>query len=79
MPLSCVPQPPPPPTNPLPMQTRREVAERRAAKHKEYNMEEDHDRRDERKIAHLLPPRHDRCVCVCSGCFVNVMWHLWCV
>ncbi|CAM9762189.1 unnamed protein product [Ectocarpus fasciculatus] len=31
-----------------------------AKKHREYNMEEDHDRRDERKISHLLPPRHNR-------------------
>jgi len=29
-------------------------------KHKEYDMDEDHDRRDERKISHLMPPRHDR-------------------
>lgn len=37
------------------------VEARKAQKQREYNMEEDHDRRDERKIAHLLPPRHDRC------------------
>ena len=60
---------------PLPYaRRRREVAERKAAKNKEYNMEEDHDRRDERKVAHLLPPRHDRCVgaspplCMCCVC-----------
>lgn len=41
---------------------RAEVEARKAGKNKEYNMEEDHDRRDERKIAHLLPPRHDRWV-----------------
>lgn len=32
----------------------------KAAKNKEYNMEEDHDRRDERKMGHVLPPRHNR-------------------
>ncbi|KAG5179619.1 WD40-repeat-containing domain protein [Tribonema minus] len=32
----------------------------KAKKQREYNMEEDHDRRDERKMGHLLPPRHDR-------------------
>mmetsp|Transcript_17762 Transcript_17762/g.26802 ORF Transcript_17762/g.26802 Transcript_17762/m.26802 type:complete len:586 (-) Transcript_17762:194-1951(-) len=32
----------------------------RKAKYREYDMEEDHDRRDERKRGHLLPPRHNR-------------------
>jgi len=31
-----------------------------AVRHRDYNMEEDHDRRDERKKGHLLPPRHTR-------------------
>ncbi len=39
---------------------RKELAERKALKHRGYDEEEDHDRRDERKVAHLLPPRHDR-------------------
>ena len=40
-------------------------------------MEEDHDRRDERKIAHLLPPRHDRCVLLlleAGGCCWECLW-----
>ncbi len=39
---------------------RQELAERKAQKNRGYDMDEDHDRRDERKVAHLLPPRHDR-------------------
>lgn len=39
---------------------REEWQAEQAKKHREYNMEEDHDRRDERKISHLLPPRHNR-------------------
>ncbi|EWM29450.1 pre-mrna-processing factor 17 [Nannochloropsis gaditana] len=39
---------------------RAELAERKAAKHRGYDEDEDLDRRDERKVAHLLPPRHDR-------------------
>lgn len=39
---------------------REEWLAEQAKKHREYNMEEDHDRRDERKISHLLPPRHNR-------------------
>lgn len=39
---------------------REEWEAEQAKKHREYNMEEDHDRRDERKISHLLPPRHNR-------------------
>ena len=39
---------------------RKEVAERKAQRNREYDEDEDHDRRDERKMAHLLPPRHDR-------------------
>jgi len=39
---------------------RAEFAERMAAKGKEFNLEEFEDRRDERKISHLLPARHDR-------------------
>lgn len=57
---------------------RREVAERRAAKNREYNEEEDHDRRDERKVAHLLPPRHDRCVNIASVfCVCLCVWCGW--
>lgn len=39
---------------------RQEMADRKAQRNRGYNEEEDHDRRDERKVAHLLPPRHDR-------------------
>ncbi|CAM9121899.1 unnamed protein product [Discosporangium mesarthrocarpum] len=39
---------------------REEWEAEQAKKNREYNMEEDHDRRDERKISHLLPPRHNR-------------------
>jgi hypothetical protein len=39
---------------------REEQARDKSLRSKEYDMDEDHDRRDERKIAHLLPQRHDR-------------------
>jgi pre-mRNA-processing factor 17 len=39
---------------------REEYLAEKAKKNKEYNMEEDHDRRDERKLGHMLPPRHNR-------------------